>query len=63
MRFSLAFLIAVSGLAQVAPTPVGKAPNSSAFDSKVYFAGQPEPGDFAEYAKHFAEYAKQGSRP
>jgi uncharacterized protein (TIGR01244 family) len=35
----------------VVPVAVGKAPNSSVFASKVYFAGQPESADFAEYAR------------
>lgn len=37
--------------AKVAPVTVGQAPNSSAFGSKVYFAGQPAQADIAEYAK------------
>jgi len=37
--------------AKVTPVAVGQAPNSSAFGSQVYFAGQPTETDFAEYAK------------
>ena len=37
--------------AKVAPVAVGQAPNSSAFGSRVYFAGQPSQADLAEYAK------------
>jgi uncharacterized protein (TIGR01244 family) len=37
--------------AKVAPVAVGQSPNSSAFGSQVYFAGQPSQADFAEYAK------------
>jgi uncharacterized protein (TIGR01244 family) len=47
----LSILLAATALAQIAPTPVGKAPNSTSYASKVYFAGQPEAADFAEYAK------------
>ena len=45
------FVLSLAAFAQIAPVTVGKAPNSSAFASKVYFAGQPEAADFAEYAK------------
>ena len=37
--------------AKVAPVAVGQSPNSSAFGSRVYFAGQPTQADLAEYAK------------
>ena len=37
--------------AKVAPVAVGQSPNSSAFGSRVYFAGQPSQTDLAEYAK------------
>jgi uncharacterized protein (TIGR01244 family) len=37
--------------AKVAPVAVGQAPNSSAFGSRIYFAGQPSQADLAEYAK------------
>lgn len=37
--------------AKVAPATVGAAPNSSAFGSRVYFAGQPSQADLAEYKK------------
>ena len=37
--------------AKVAPVAVGQAPNSSAFGSRVYFAGQPSQTDLAEYAR------------
>jgi uncharacterized protein (TIGR01244 family) len=43
--------IALAAQAQVAPVTVGKAPASSTHGSEVYFAGQPEQPDFAEYAK------------
>lgn len=36
---------------KVAPVTVGQAPFSSAFGSKVYFAGQPSQSDLADYAK------------
>lgn len=36
---------------QVETVAVGAAPNSSAFASRVYFAGQPSAADLAEYAK------------
>lgn len=45
------FGLAIVTMAQVVPTPVGKAPNSSSYASRVYFAGQPEAADFAEYAR------------
>ena len=47
----LLLLAAAGAWAQVVPVTVGKAPNSSAADAKVYFAGQPASEDFAEYAK------------
>jgi uncharacterized protein (TIGR01244 family) len=47
----MTILIAAAAFAQIAPVTVGKAPNSSSYASKVYFAGQPEQADFAEYAK------------
>lgn len=37
--------------AKVATTTVGQAPNSAAFGSRVYFAGQPSESDLADYAK------------
>ena len=37
--------------AKIAPVAVGQAPNSSAFGSRIYFAGQPSTADLAEYAK------------
>lgn len=37
--------------AKVAPVAVGQSPNSSAFGSQVYFAGQPSEADLAEYAR------------
>ena len=39
--------------AKVAPVAVGQSPNSSAFGSRVYFAGQPTQADLAEYATHY----------
>ncbi len=49
---NLYFLLSAAvAFAQIAPVAVGKAPNSSSVASKVYFAGQPEAADFAEYAK------------
>lgn len=37
--------------AKVAPVSVGQAPNSAAFGTAVYFAGQPGQADIAEYKK------------
>jgi uncharacterized protein (TIGR01244 family) len=37
--------------ARIAPATVGSAPNSSAFGSQVYFAGQPSANDLEQYAK------------
>ena len=37
--------------AKIAPVAVGQSPNSSAFGSQVYFAGQPSETDLAEYSK------------
>jgi uncharacterized protein (TIGR01244 family) len=37
--------------AKVAPVTVGQAPNSSAFGTNVYFAGQPSRADLSEYAR------------
>lgn len=37
--------------AKVAPATVGATPNSAAFGTRVYFAGQPSQADLAEYAK------------
>ena len=48
---NLCSLLSLAAFAQIAPVTVGKAPNSSTFASKIYFAGQPEAADFAEYAK------------
>lgn len=51
MLKNLCFLLSVAAFAQIAPVTVGKAPNSSSYAAKVYFAGQPDAADFAEYAK------------
>jgi uncharacterized protein (TIGR01244 family) len=51
MRTLLLALASLSLLAQPSPVAVGKAPNSTAFNNTVYFAGQPTVADLAEYKK------------
>lgn len=46
-----ALLLVLQEPSKIAPVQVGQSPNSTSFEGKVYFAGQPSQADLEEYAK------------